>query len=643
MYKKYLSLILALTMMSAGTAAFADDETEAEETYATGLAEMTDEEWESFNSRLPMITNVKPNNIALSRTETDTESEVQLLGENDNISPVDIGDEMTYSFPGQGSGGGAQSEFPLTSAVDVSNSLTFPPIGNQGDINSCVPWSLCYYQLTNNNCVARGLNAKTASGTAVRENIMSPGFTYPLINGGQNAATYYNEACAAIMSYGCPNVNDYSETMTTNNIKQWCTSSEVWNNAIYNKPQKITFGTIDTSSTVDGDTDGVVNIKRILSNGYVVTVPVYFDAFMRTNNTTTGAWGCKYAKNLKQGGHALTIVGYDDNFWVDVNGNGRKERTEYGAFKVANSWGTRASKHTKGYLWISYDALGSQSRVSDAPTSRQPVFDCYYFIEPQKDYTPLLIANVTMKTNKRNQVAVKLGVSFINSTTPNGTVNAVDYYHIAFNTAANSYIKTDVDMLDKNFSGGNGQETITVPFDLTPVIKKVYGSSGLAANSDIRLYVEVTDGVSNGSTVTLGNVKVIEPITGKEIASGDSSELVADNSSVMKTVNFKLTPFVGYSSTQDIALTFNSNLKADSLSGNIYIKTPENVIVTPDFDVADGNKIEVYSPEADGNSGYKKDRVYELHVGTQLKSMGGNHLSSEQTIYIYILNRFYTF
>ena len=49
------------------------------------------------------------------------------------------------------------------------------------------------------------------------------------------------------------------------------------------------------------------------------------------------------------GSHAVTIVGYDDNKYCDVNGNGIIEECEKGAFNVANSWGT------------TYDAYGIQS------------------------------------------------------------------------------------------------------------------------------------------------------------------------------------------------------------------------------------------------------------------------------------------
>ena len=46
----------------------------------------------------------------------------------------------------------------------------------------------------------------------------------------------------------------------------------------------------------------------------------------------------------------MTIVGYDDDAWLDVNGNGQRDIGEVGAFKIANSWGS--SWGHGGYIWL---------------------------------------------------------------------------------------------------------------------------------------------------------------------------------------------------------------------------------------------------------------------------------------------------
>lgn len=42
---------------------------------------------------------------------------------------------------------------------------------------------------------------------------------------------------------------------------------------------------------------------------------------------STGYSGC----------HRMTIVGYDDDIWVDINGDGKIQEAEKGAFKIVNS------------------------------------------------------------------------------------------------------------------------------------------------------------------------------------------------------------------------------------------------------------------------------------------------------------------
>lgn len=631
--KKCLSIILIFSfILQNAIFALAEDESTAE--FGTGLAYMSDEMWNEFNATLPLIVDVKPNEIALSRFEN---TEVRAFSAAvKEIAVEEIGNEVTYVYPGEaGAGSVAPSTFPLTSAVDVSKALTFPPIGNQGNIPSCTAWALGYYQLTNNNCVARGTAAKTVSGSAVNENIMSPRFIYQLINGGLSKAAFYSEACAALMSYGCPNVKSYSADINIKNLEEWCTDTDIWNSAMYNKPQKIAHGDNNSTEPVTANTPFVIDIKRLLSNGYVVTVPTYVNSFNYTTKTTTGAYGCRYMSDTRLGSHAMTIVGYDDNFWVDVNNNSRKDDGENGAFKVANSWGEHAPCYTEGYVWMPYDAIGDVSSVQNTPLSREGAFKDYYFIEPEKDYTPLLIANVQMTTTNRNQVAVKLGISDTDTFTPTELVSVAGEDHIAFNNPSKGKMAENNNILDRNFAGSYTKQTITIPFDLTPVIKQVYGRNGFTEKTQKRFYVEVTDADDNGSNIVLGNVSVVEPITRKGAFTPEASGAIASNNSVMKNVDWQITPFVGFNNRQDITLVFSSNVRAESVANNIYLsKDGRNIY--PQCDVID-NKVIVGYPE----NGYVPDTEYELHIGTDVKSNGGNSMQNEKVILLYMLGEYY--
>ena len=333
----------------------------------------------------------------------------------------------------------------------------------------------------------------------------------------------------------------------------------------------------------------------------------------------------------------MTIVGYDDDFWVDINNNNNKDNGEIGAFKVANSWGTSVSNYTNGYVWLAYDAVGDNSSVANAPTDRAGAFDYYYFIEPEIDYMPLLIANVRMKSKRRNQIAVKVGLSNIDSTTPDELISVVNNYNIAFNNASEGFVSNDINVLDRNFSGGKILQAITIPFDLTPVIKKEYAKKGLSKNADIRLYIEVTDANNNGFDVKLGKVEIIEPMTGKKVECLNENTLAANNNSVMKTVDFQVTPFIGFDENQDITLTFNSNIQENTVANNIYL-AKNNTLIYPEYDVI-SNKIIIYPPD----TGYINDTNYEIHINDELISMGGNTIESDKTILLYILDDYYVF
>lgn len=615
-----------------------DEALEEETEYATGLAFMTDEEWAAFNATLPRISEVYPNEIAISRVQ----DAVQPLSLDDDNVPdyevAEIGNEMRYTYPNEtGAGASGNVDFPLASAVDVSASLTFPPIGNQEDIGSCVSWSLVYYQLTNNNCVARGKNARDENGNMIEENVMSPTFTYVLTNGGRNGITYFDDAAASIMAYGSPTAAEYDYHMSNAGIRKWPTDKNIWENALYNKPATIAYDGFSIGNPVDGNNIALKKIKKILSNGYVVTIPTIANAFVYTRRTSTNEYAVRYVDLSSQDGHAMTIVGYDDNFWIDVNNNNVVDDGERGAFKLANSWGEGASNHNNGFIWVAYDAIGSESNLENMPEDRTYMFKDFYYIEPQKDYTPLLVAEVELTTRKRNQITVKLGVSDTNSNQPTMLLPLVTGgNNIAFNNMAASILETTLTqgLLDLNFSGHVGTENATFAFDLTPVIKSVYKNTGLAANSNLRFYVQLIDEVDNGYDITLGDVTLYEPMTGKTATCQNTAPLSAMNNAVTKTVDFSVTPLLGRNTTQEINIYFNGKIDESTLQNSIYIKHNEDVFY-PETELYGDNRIIIYPPDFD--IGYDTNTCYDIHIGTGLKTLGGNGFAEEKTVPFYIL------
>ena len=65
------------------------------------------------------------------------------------------------------------------------------------------------------------------------------------------------------------------------------------------------------------------------------------------------------------GGHAMTIVGYNDTIWADINENQSIDSGELGAFLIANSWGDRW--RNGGFIWLSYGAFRATSAIPNGP------------------------------------------------------------------------------------------------------------------------------------------------------------------------------------------------------------------------------------------------------------------------------------
>lgn len=648
MKKFILSVILSAAMLCRiSLPVFAEDDefdgpVGASENFGAGFAEMTDEEWQHFFENTSQIGEIKPNETALSRVSTET---AVFSANTDTIEIAEKGGEVTVlsaeeAVSGPKRAAAAQtSEFPLASAVDVSQSRTFPAIGNQGTLNNCNAWSLCYYQMTNNMCAARGLEARTRSGESVKQNIMSPIFTYALVNPGENVGTNVDETIDAIISYGCPDINVYDlhEDKDGLNYIRWAATRQAWQKAIYNKPMGIMYGFFTSEDTADAETGEIINIKKILSNGYIVSFNTYADSLVFTTSTTDGKWACRYMNTTKQKAHMMTIVGYDDDYWVDINNNGRHDAGETGAFKVANSWGALAYHYTNGFLWVPYDAFGTKSKVSNASTSRSPVGQVYYYLIPEKTYTPLLTAEVELNTNDRDQIAISFGVSDVTADTPSVTIGAaLGNENIAFNHARWSEVNKDPTKKITILGGTEMGKSATIPFDLTPLICKAYKNTGISPGDKVKIYVNVTDCDDNSSSIQLLNVVIKEPSTGKTTRCTPTYTLTTRTNTVTKTANVAVTPFVGGYKNQGIDVNFNADVNPASVNGNIFLVTPDNETVIPEYTIS-GNKLSVSAPEG----GFNEKNVYKLRIGTGVSSVGGNHILSEKVMNIYILDRIY--
>ncbi len=388
--------------------------------YRRGLKVPTAQEAEWFRTQCKEIVGVRPNALGLQRqSERRARSGLAPLGAG-AAKPVAIGEE----FVTDSSAAPAMAPEALAgSGTGVSdNSLldAFPPIRSQGSQGSCAAFSTTYYQGTHNTALANGWNAKTG-GDAFR---LSPKWTYNQMNWGVDSGVYISDCLMVMRDHGSATWAEFPYTGSSGDYRAWCMSSNVWRDAVNRRAnQYYTVASLYTDA-------GLLQLKQVLDNGYVAGFETYApwtykgwvrasvgnDPATTNDDALAGQPICEYVVSLDWG-HAMTVVGYNDNVWCDINTNGVVDSGEKGALKIANSWGTGWG--TGGFTWLAYDALKKTSAVASGPNPANRVYGfgyggsaggCLaYVMTARTNYTPKLIGRFTIRHALRDQVTVRIG------------------------------------------------------------------------------------------------------------------------------------------------------------------------------------------------------------------------------------------
>ncbi|HBI86155.1 MAG TPA: hypothetical protein DDX71_07745 [Ruminococcus sp.] len=311
--------------------------------------------------------------------------------------------------------------FRLPTSIDLSTNSYFPAIVNQDGIGSCTSFATTYYQFSYEAYKGTDVDLKN------RDNIgltYSPLFTYNFCNGGEagpevgvNPSNCFN----VLANQGCLKQDVYpycpaGETyVNKNNInRQWPTDTDALREALGKR-------VVDQGQIITNTSDDAELLKAKIfggngADGHVLTFATHYSSLRYKkwyNPDTQQDEDVAYVCDGLQGGHMMTIVGYNDNVWIDINGNDIREPEEYGAFKVANSHG--AYNHNNGYIWVSYDAMNKVSKVPGAAesASRVPVFQFYnnnyntlYWITVG-DIENYYVGEAIVDTDKRDTLSVK--------------------------------------------------------------------------------------------------------------------------------------------------------------------------------------------------------------------------------------------
>ena len=222
----------------------------------------------------------------------------------------------------------------LPERVDLSS--RFPEPGSQGPQGSCVAWAVAYGARSYYDLASNGNRANSSAA-------FSPAYIYNQIRADRSncsSGSNITRALDLLKNQGVARLDEFPYlddecvklpsaqirvSAARNMIKDWRT---------------IKYGQIET-------------VKGELYRGHPVIVGMAIpDSFSEVR----GASIFSDSTSSTSGGHAMTIVGYDD---------------KRGAFKLLNSWGK--SWGDGGYGWVDYDVMSKRGReyyvmVVDAPS-----------------------------------------------------------------------------------------------------------------------------------------------------------------------------------------------------------------------------------------------------------------------------------
>ncbi|MDD5778705.1 MAG: C1 family peptidase, partial [Candidatus Thermoplasmatota archaeon] len=232
-------------------------------------------------------------------------------------------------------------------AVDNSQDVWFPPIGNQDGEGSCVCFAVGYYAKTYQEAREHNWDLSGAAweggyyghpSPAYQDRIMSPDFIYHQIlywDGDDGGSTYY-DAMSLVRDIGCSSWESmpYDPTDSTS----W-PGEAAWREApLYRGQSGYTYAYATTDSHLE-------DLKTYLSGDHLAVISV--NANYYSSLTGSDLWTVDNYDGSSTN-HANTIVGYDDNFGPYTE----EGATRYGAFKVANSWGTGGWENiADGFYW----------------------------------------------------------------------------------------------------------------------------------------------------------------------------------------------------------------------------------------------------------------------------------------------------
>jgi hypothetical protein len=521
-----------------------------------GLEVLTPEQQGVARRHFPSAAGVRLNQIGVDRLRSNSFAvEAPAAPMGDEIVTRKAG-STTYANGDAEADDVTPNKLPV--AVDNSTRPTFPGVGDQLGLNSCASFSSVFYAASNNLAVARGLNAPV---------LLSPMWTYTMVNGGENEGSTIEAVYLMLQNHGAPPIEMMpypdetrdpqaeTENVPPKYFRPWATDPAVWRAALLNRVGEIgTFDALDTPA-------GLQRLKAYLANGYLANYSTQIENEDKpvSHQGWTDNWGVAKSNpalsaegnaaagqpvlccvGACHGGHAMTIVGYNDDVWIDYNNDGIVQPEEKGALKIVNSWGKDHFPRKKdgGFAWISYDALRDHSQFPwIEQKDRIPAIDdkrAWYMLPGKTEEKRPFLAQFTLSNAHRDEVDVRLGVSTTSQREPEliwrpAAITTTDF-------ESRTRLSVDTAMGGPYaFDGGNQEMEGTFVFDPTDVIVNYK----LPADGDqtYRFYLIVTD-LKTGNPTTVSDFRITDG-DGKPYAVAGGLPQTVDKDKLMITLDTK--------------------------------------------------------------------------------------------------------
>lgn len=235
---------------------------------------------------------------------------------------------------------GASANTQLPASADLTGEL--PPIGDQGQMGSCTAWASGYAGATYT------ANRQYGWGATTEDHQASPGYLYNELLAADNFpcgnGTLVATAMNLLVQDGC------SSLQTVPYTDDQCLADP-------SKADAANFRIGSFNRVVPDNRDAM---RGELAAGRVVVFGAYiYDDFIQFKGSEVyHGSGTYLPQNNQHAGHAMAVVGYDD---------------DRGAYRIMNSWNTQWGDN--GFVWMAYGTF--EATVVEA-----------YSIEPAGDREP---------------------------------------------------------------------------------------------------------------------------------------------------------------------------------------------------------------------------------------------------------------